>query len=263
MTTNVRFVFDNAADRTSSLTATSTAGSLVPANLQVDERAAVWRSTTLAAQDLDFRWAADETVDSGGGFWSNLTPAATVRMRGYTVEAGDSGLVFDQTVSPDTGLNIGNVTFQNWLAAALNIRHVKITITDAGNPVGYIEISRICIGKRIEPIRNMFQQAFTLGWKEQSKPVRAESRDLRIEPLGRFRSMKLNLGLLEQASRDLIIDMVNNGLGRGVWVSAFPENSTPSTRQLYSFWAALVQDTDFGYPNFDTWSASLVFEEMG
>jgi len=52
MTTNVRFVPVNLADTTSSLTATSEAGSLLVGNLLVDERAAVWRSTSLAVDEV-------------------------------------------------------------------------------------------------------------------------------------------------------------------------------------------------------------------
>ncbi len=262
MTANVRFVFNNVAGDTSSLTATSSAGALLPANMQADERAAVWRSTSLAAQTLTFQWAAAQTVDSICLAWTNLTAAATVRCRGYT-NIGASGLQFDQTVSPNAGLSIDNVTVENWIAASAAIKELTILITDAANPDGYVEVSRACIGARIEPVKNAEQQGFSVGFREQTKPVRAESRDLRTEPGGRWRWLKLNLAWLEPASRDLILNMIANGLGAGVWVSAFPEDSSATTKQLHSFWGALVQEVDFGYPNFDTWSAPLVFEEMG
>ena len=260
---NVRFVWDNVAGDTSSLTATSSAGDLLPANMQADERDAVWRSTSLAAQTIDFRWAADQSVDSICLAWTNLSAAATVQCKGYTVEAGDSGQVFDETVSPDTGLTIGNVTVQNWIDAAYDIKHLKIVITDAANPDGYMEISRAVIGARISPVNNASYNGYQIEWVEQSEPVRAESRDLRVDPLGRFRRLQMRLDNLEPASRDNIIDMVANGLGRGVWVSTFPDSSSATTRQMNSFWGALVQKVPWSYPLLDVWDAPLVFEEMG
>jgi hypothetical protein len=263
MTTNVRFIWDNLAD-TATATADEEAGTLLIGNTQEDEKAAVWRSTTDGSQDIDYRWSAAQDIDSICFAWTNFTSAATIIVYGYSTEAGDTDLVFTSaTTSPDTGLTIGNVTAQVWLTTNYStIKHIRITIADAANPDGYLEVSRVCIGKRIEPVVNANQNGFTIGWKEQTRPVRAESLDLRVEPLGRYRWMRLNLTQLEAASRDLIVDMVAAGLGRGVWVSAFPEHSGASTRQLHSFWGALVQDVDMGYPNLDTWSAPLVFEEM-
>lgn len=260
MSTLIRFVWDNFAGTTSSLTATSTAGSLVAANVQSDEKAAVWRSTGVGAQVLDFQWTSDKSVDSVCGAWTNLSSGATVKIQGYTTIAGVK--VFDQTVSPDTSFSsLSNVTFQNWLSAAYTVRQVKITITDAGNTDGYVQVSRIVIGKRISPVINARQGAL-VGLVERSKPTRARSGDLRKETIGRFRRAQIDLGILEAASRDLMIAMVAQGLGAGVWVSMFPEDATASTIQYHAFWGALVSDTDFVYNQFSAWGAQMTFEEM-
>ena len=263
MTTNVRFIPTNLADSTSSFTATSEAGSLVAANMQRDERAAVCRSTSLAAQTYDLRWATAQSIDSICGAWSNLTSGGTVQAKGYT-NVGDGSTVFDETVAPDTGLNIGNTTFQNWIAAAYNIKQLKIVVTDAANPAGYVEISRLCVGKRIEPVRNAMQQAFRISLREQFEAKTAESGDLRAEPGWIKRILNMNFAMLEPASRDLMFDMVFASRGKGIFVSAFPENSTASTRQMHAFWGMLVKkQTDFGYPQYDTWSVEHQIEEMG
>jgi hypothetical protein len=150
---------------------------------------------------------------------------------------------------------------QNWIPASYAIKELQVLITDAANSAGYLEISRACVGLRIEPVWTASKAGFSVGWLEQSKPVRAESLDLRIEPRGRIRQLKMNLNWLEEASRDAIISMVENGLGKGVWVSVMPDVATASTRQLYSFWGALVADVLYGYPSPNNWSAPMVFEE--
>ncbi len=280
MTSNVRFVYNNAADR-ATITASTTSGTLVAANLQADERAAVWRSTANTSQTLLLEWDAAENISAVCMAWTNLTALATVQVKGFTVPADYPGSpVFTESFTPDSALALGEFVFgvdplvesgaqrarvasqvQCWLSATFSVRKLLITIADTTNILAYIEASRLVTGSYITSVRNA--NAFSIGWVEQTKPQRAESRDLRVESLGRWRRLQINLEWLEPTSRNAILGVVSAGLGIGVWVSVFPDDTETSTKQLHGFWAALVQDTTLGYPLFDTWSAPLVFEEMG
>lgn len=279
---NIRFLYDNAADR-ATITASTTSGSLAAANLKADERAAVWRSTTNGATTLLLEWGAAENVGAVCMAWTNLTALATVQIKGFTVPADyPASPVFTESFSPDSALALGEFVFgvdplaasgaqrarvasqvQCWLSATFSVRKLLITITDTTNILAYIEASRLATGPYITPVRNADQQGFSIGWVEQTKPQRAESRDLRVEALGRWRRLQVNLAILEPTSRNFILSMVANGLGRGVWASVFPDDAETSTKQLHGFWGAFVQDTMFGYPVFDNWSAPLIVEEMG
>jgi len=282
MTANIRFVFNNAADR-ATITASTTSGSLVAANLKLDERAAVWRSTANTAQTLLLEWTAAENIGAVCMAWTNLTALATVNVKGYTL-AGDypATPAFNETFSPDSALALGEFVFgvdplvesgaqrarvasqvQCWLSAVFSVRKLLITITDATNALAYIEASRLVAGAYITPVRNVAQGGFLIGWAEQSKPQRAESRDLRTESLGRWRKLQINLYRLEAVSRNAVLAMVANGVGRGVWVSVFPDSTEASTKQVHGFWAALTEGAELSYPEMDIWSAPLTFEEMG
>lgn len=281
MSANVRFIFNNAADR-ATITATTTAGSMVPANMQTDERAAVWRSTADSAQTLLLSWTAAEIIDSVCMAWTNLTALATVRIKGYTLAADyPASPEFDETFSPDSALALGEFVWgvdplvesgaqrarlsaqvQCWLAASHLVRKLEIIITDASNALDYIEVSRLVVGEKISPSYTAEAQGFSVGWVERTRPVRAESGDLRVDPMGRFRRSKLPLEFLDAASRNAILGMIASGLGRGVWVSALPEDAEASNQQLCAFWGALVQDSEFALPLPDFWATPLVFEEM-
>lgn len=284
MTANVRFVPDNAADR-ATITASSTAGALVAANLQLDSKADVWRSTANTAQTLLLAWPAGEIVDSVCLAWTNLTGLATVRLRGFAEVNDYVGspqiVAFDETFAPDDALRLGEFVFgvdplaasgaararvasqvQCWLAAVYALRKLEITITDTTNGLAYIEASRLCVGLRISPLEDADRQGYSIGWVERSKPERAESGDLRVEPLGRYRRLALNLNALEPASRNAMLGMVANGLGDGVWVSVMSEDADTSNQQLHAFWGALVQDAQFSLPEYNAWATTLVFEEM-
>lgn len=281
MTANIRFIYDNAADR-ATITASSTSGSLVASNMQADERAAVWRSTANTSQTLLLEWSAAENVSAVCAAWTNLTALATVNIKGYTVP-GDypATPAFSEDFTPDSALALGEFVWgvdplvqsgaqrarvasqaQCWLSATFSVRKLLITIADTTNSLAYIEISRLVAGQYITPVHNAMQDGFMISWVEQSRPTRSESRDLRVDPLGRWRRMQINLALLEPVSRNAVLSMVANGLGRGVWVSAFPDDTEASTKQVHGFWAAMVQDAQLSYPLMDYWAAPLVFEEM-
>lgn len=282
MTSNIRFVFDNAADR-ATITASTTSGSLVAANVQAEERAAVWRSTTNGASTLLLEWTAAENVGAVCMAWTNLTALATVNVKGFTVPADYPATpAFSEDFSPDSALALGEFVFgvdplvqsgasrarissqaQCWLSAEFSVRKLLITITDATNALAYIEVSRLVAGPYISPVANVDSEGFNIGWVEQTKPARAESRDLRTESLGRWRRMLVDLKKLEPTSRNLILGIVENGLGRGCWVSAYPDDTEASNKQLHGFWGSLVQDSTMGLWQQDIWSAPLIFEEMG
>ena len=77
--TNLRIIYDNAADR-AALTASTTAGTLGVANLQNNRKGRPWRATGTTAR-LGATWAAPESI--GGVFlpFCNLSPTATMRVR--------------------------------------------------------------------------------------------------------------------------------------------------------------------------------------
>jgi len=76
---NMRIVYDNAADR-ATVTASSTAGALVVANLLTDRKSDVWRATGPAAS-IYAAWPAAETIQAVALPFCNLSPTATMRVR--------------------------------------------------------------------------------------------------------------------------------------------------------------------------------------
>jgi hypothetical protein len=76
---NLRIIYDNAADR-AALTASTTAGALVAANLQTDNKGAIWRSTSTAAR-LTATWVNPELLSGVALPFCNLSSTSTVRAR--------------------------------------------------------------------------------------------------------------------------------------------------------------------------------------
>jgi hypothetical protein len=84
----MRILYDNAADR-ATVTASTTAGTLVAANLKTDIKSSVWRSTAIPAA-ITLIWDDAEVCNAAILPFCNLTATATLRARGYTNAADPS-----------------------------------------------------------------------------------------------------------------------------------------------------------------------------
>jgi len=122
-------------------------------NANVDEPAMVWRSANLTTVYAKFQLdgTAWDTIAVGG---SNLRAGDTIRVRaGATAAAvdGTTGLTVDQTFTAWSGVapTKGALSFK-LLAASVTSPFVRIDITSTGNPAGYVEVSRIVIGLRVQ-----------------------------------------------------------------------------------------------------------------
>lgn len=121
-------------------------------NLLYDEPGRVWRSNGLTTVYLKAQLdgSAWDTVALVG---SNLRSSDTIRIRaGASASAvdGTSGLTVDQTFSAWSGTapTAGALSFK-LLSSAVTSPFVRIDITSTGNPAGYVQASRLVIGKRV------------------------------------------------------------------------------------------------------------------
>lgn len=248
---NIRFIHDNAADR-ATLTASTTAGALAATNLQRNEKAAIWRSTGTTAT-ITATWSVAETVDSFAIGGANLTDGATITIRLFAL-ADDTEPVLTVDADPD-----GFGAAQAWFSSA-HVEKVEVEISDADNAAGYIEVSRLCIGKRHEAAYNPKYGA-TLGYSDRSKSSRAESGDVRTEHQGGSRTLAIDFDVLEQPDAEFMLGMIMRNKSLPLFVSLFP-GSTGWKRAAHSFFAVIGDGARLGYPMLGMWSTGVVLEEM-
>lgn len=113
---NLRIIYDNAADR-AALTASTTAGTLGVANLQNNRKGRPWRATGTTAR-LGATWAAPERI--GGVFlpFCNLSPTATMRVRASNELSTSNLLPYSDNYTAGTGWLYANVLLTPYAAAA-------------------------------------------------------------------------------------------------------------------------------------------------
>ncbi len=276
---NLRIVANNAADA-ATITASQSAGALVPANLQVDEKAKIWRSTGPLAT-LTLTWAEQRSIDSIALFWTNFSSLATARVRAYA-NASDVGTLLDATYQPDPPEAIDSLAWgmdalgrsgaqrsgspqheQIWFSPGVSAAKLVLDLSDPGSADNYLEVSRVACGMRWELETNM---GYGLGvqWMDRAKPVRAESGDLRTDYLSRYRRLAVKLDwITSPADRDRLLALAAAGVGRPMWVCGRPDVSDDTPlQQIYALWGAFVPEPTLTHSMFSVWTADPIFEEF-
>lgn len=236
----LRIIHDNAADRAASLTASSTSGSLAAAYMLSDRKGEVHRSTgTSVTYTLTFSSA--ETIGAVALPATNLTAAATIRVRLYS-DTGATVLLSDTgTVTACPGLNLG--TSGNWStplnvnAFALgaqakavawftsnigSVRAIRIDLSDAGNPAGTIDCARIVAGAWWSPTHNATVGASNV-LEDTTVNARSDAGDLISDRGTLHSSIALDLAALTESDRAQVHKILRaNGTSRNVFVSVTP-----------------------------------------
>lgn len=236
---NLRVVYDNMADSGNGcvVTATSTAGTLVPANLQTDIKSEVWRSTSTTAT-LTLTWPTAKTINMVALPYFRLTTTATVRIRGFALP-GDSSSVFDTgtvaAIPSDDGVPIarafgygGGQTVAKWFTGAA-VRQVTILITDTSNSLGYIEGARVIAGNYWSPVYQC-EVGAEAAVNDSSKHERTDAGDLRTDRGPQYRSLTFDLSYMTTTDRNTFWSIMRqNGMSKSVFVSLDPENASDQT----------------------------------
>lgn len=227
---NLRILHDNAVDRAATLTASSTAGSLIAANLQTDRKGAVHRSAATSVT-YTLTWPAAETLAAVVLPACNLTPEAAMRVQAWDAEAGGTQLLDTGPQLACPGLaRYGSTTavdFQRglaaksmaWFAPVEGVRRLQIDIADPHNPAGSIDCARLLAGAVWSP-------EFGAGYGAQyqcadgSTISRAESGDLIIDRGPTTETLSFSLESMTPADRaewDRIARLI--GSHRRIWVT--------------------------------------------
>jgi hypothetical protein len=274
---NMRIVYDNVANTTSQLTASTTSGTLVAANLLTELKGQVHRSTGTSVT-YTARWTANQRVGCVALPCTNLTATATMRVRLFsdtnaTVLVSDSGtgiavpgFNLDPKLWP-TARNAnsfafgGGVKAVRWFTAQpTNIRAVVIDLVDTNNPAGYIDCSRLVIGDYWSPTYNI-QNGVQLEVVDNSETSRRDSGDLVTDRSFVYDNLSFDFSLLTDTDKNNLLRIVRNvGTHDNIFVSLFPDDPSATTEhdsaiygkrsassavtyQLFSYYAHQMQLT--------------------
>ena len=271
---NLRIVYSNAADR-ATLTATAGVGTMVKENLLLDTKSKVWRTASTSAT-ITLIWTTAEIIGAVALPFCNLSPTATIRVRGYTNSGdaspvGDSGTALACPIGSGgwvgaTGVNTyayaGGRYATSWFTKR-SVKKIVIDIVDTSNTLGYIEASRVVAGDYWSPTNNVEHGSIQLATADRSKNERTDSGDLRTDRGTMHKRVSLDLSLMPAADRNSVWSIARgNGMFKPVFFSLSPQGTDVDEEQAFCVYGKQTQQNSTVYQFTNQFSTTLELEEI-
>lgn len=240
---NLRIITPNDGDAATLSASPALVATLPQANLQDVSRAKVARTTSTALQYYSGTWTTPRIISAAAIVRHNLTSAATWRLLLYS-DAALTAVVYDSgnvVACPPKALGdiewgvdaLGASLFSDWALAFSSMffspttaQGFIIAVTDAANPAGYFEISRLFMGRYLSADYN-FDWGFGLQWIEDTTQQRTDGGTLRSDASEPRRRMSFRLSALSASDRPKALEWARkSGLRLDSFISLFPADAT-------------------------------------
>lgn len=207
-------------------------------NLQDPKRGSIARSTSLTDQEIKLTWGANQTANVLVLCRRNFTDAATRRLYLYSDAAWTTG-IYDSTALDEVDgsvlpspFSLTELQFKGWLTSVLyfteqtTIRSAKVVLSDGANADGYMEASRIMLGKYFETTYDPPQGGAALTPGSMSTQRRGDGGSLLSELRPPYRTLALDLFAIPDADYDDIVAIVQYlGMHRDCFVDLYPDDT--------------------------------------
>jgi hypothetical protein len=278
---NLRVVYQNLINiATTTTVASTTASNTSAANLKLDSKGSVWRSTGTTAT-ITVTFAIDQVVSAVIAPFCNLTTSSTISFickNAAGTQVATSGTVlcapFLQITPSNWGTTPQGVSTYAYGGGTcaraylpnntkVTCRSVEITITDTSNADGYIELARLIVGDYWSP---QYNTSFGLSTNtvDLSENLRTESGNLVTNRGTQFKKMSFELSYLTPTDRQSLNAIIKgNGIAKAIFISLFPENSVDyDVEGLHQIYGKLSQLSAITYSHSDIYNTSIELEEV-
>ena len=244
---NLRLIHDNAADRATSLAASTTSGALVAAYMQNDFKGQAHRSTGTSVT-YTLTWTNGETVGGVALPATNLSATATIRVRLYSDTGGstliaDSGAVYAcpglalglwnwaQPINANAFAYGGASKSAVWFSEHWFARRCVIDVVDTLNAAGYVDCARLVIGAYFSPQYNASYGA-AMGVVDTTTSQRTDSGDLPPDRGTQHDRLSLDLKLMPESDRAQVMWIMRSaGTARNIFLSLLPSDASAVAEQ--------------------------------
>lgn len=237
---NLRLLSTNVVDA-ATLTSSDFTATLPVTNLQVEGRARVARTSNATGTKTIYGNFAGTTLCSALVLYGhNLSGTATWRLRLYNGANQTGTVVYDSTtLTPQTVVGWGafqwgaepwgSYIFRDWeqpfyslFFSEVYAVSFRLDITDTGNPAGYLQASRLIMGRYLTPYFNA-AYGLALSWDTNSVQRRTLGGSVRTDRRATFRRLAFDLETLDAGERALWLDLARSvSLHREMFVSIYP-----------------------------------------
>lgn len=271
---NLRIVSDNALERTTTFTASSTAGTLAVANLLNWKKSSIHRATGTSVT-YTATWTTGEPLSCVALPFCNLSPTATIRVRAYasnlTTVLYDSGTVlacpwpaarprgFTAAQAASAYAYGGGTYARHWFAPVTAFR-IIVDVVDTGNAQGYIEAACMVAGPYWSPKFNA--SAAPLTPLDTSENIFTGGGDTSGEAGFISREIGIDLAYMEEADRAIVTGMARNSSVYPVLLSVFPNDADLARERDYMAYATRSKSSAIGMKYAGAYTTSITFKEV-
>lgn len=276
---NLRIVYNNFTDTSTTLTASGIVAGFSVANLKNDLKGIVYRSSGKSTT-ITITWDLPQPLDSVIVPFCNFTQNATIRVRFYTETADtspavDSGLVAACPYSSTVPWNwqgpinttsmysyAGGTTARYWHTEQISCKKLVINLADSLNTSSYIELSRLIIGNYWSPVYNT-KFGLQVNYTDTSTHSRTEAGNLLTDNKAIYKNITFDLEWLTPSDRISFINMLKtNGVRRPLFISIFPESTDTEKESLYQIYGKLNTVPGLLHPMFTVYTTQVTVEEI-
>lgn len=271
---DLRIIHQNDAND-AALTASTTAGGLVAANMLNDRKGLFHRSAGVTVT-YTLTWPERRSMGGVGMLGCNYTSDATIRVRGYDAATAGNQLF-------DTGLrwacpgpNLGDWDFTDainvnaftkglpvkvgcWFGDHYAARRLVIDIQDMTNPLGYLECGRLVVGGYWEPAHSA-DYGSSSGPTDTSKSTRTGAGDLLSDWGSINDAMKIDLSVLRGVDRARMHHiMMQNGTTVPMFISLCADSDDARLEQENMIYGKR-QNAPVAFTSYNIHSTSVTIE---
>lgn len=275
---NLRFLIANIVDD-ATLTADPAmveSGGLTRLNLQkATERARTARTTSLASQDVKLTWAANQTANTMWLARNNMTTAGTLQPRLYSDAAWTTNTYAPTASAAFVTSSLDAIDSARYTERDfLHLKHTVIYFTertdirsaiarfvDAANADGYVEATKLLMGKYREVTYNPPVGNVELVQMDAGKGGRADDGSHIVDKSWKARRLTINLEHVPDADVTWLLAMARYlGLDKECAVDLYPEDT--SAKGIYNrAIVRIVSAPGIGPTQYGMHRNSLVLEE--
>lgn len=265
---NLRILYNNVFDNANTVLASTTAGTLSVNNLFTEVKSQVHRSTgTSITFTID--WDTNQIINCVSIPCCNLSATATIRVRLYD---SLSSLLYDSTVItaiPGFNLDLSGVVHNAnifaygfvskiavWTSLQTTVRSCIIDIVDTNNSAGFIDTSRICMGKYWSPTYN-FENGVQIQSVDNSIVSRTNAGELVSDNGFIYDKINFNFALVPEADRTDLVNIIRRvGTSTNFLLSLLPEYTTSTAEHDFMIYGKR-SNSAMAYKIFDFYNHSM------
>ena len=283
MARNMIISSTNYVDSATSITADDEVATLPVENLQDRQIVRIWRNTQTSAQiDVDF--GQGRLVNFVALIKHSLSQLATIRFRfsneaDFSTNVHDSGTIdawpvleefgtlpwgvfqWGGFLNPEIAAEYTISTF-DVLDEAVVARYLRIDMSDASNPEGYIQAGRLISGPAYQPSIN-YANGVEFEFIDESRVTKSRGGQTFVDEVERYRRMRFELINIPEAE---IFSNVFNQIDRLRGVSqdilVIPQPDEPTTWITQNIYGRISQTGPIVNSSLDFYSRLIEIEEI-